>query len=226
MSQGDQFDASKLAAEIIADIRALLDRKTATVRALRRRHSKPLAKADPRFVVQIAIMLVEETDFLFRFVAYELIAQHRGALRSLTSKDLERLGRGIASWYAVDTFASYISGPAWREKQVPDSLVHRWAKSSNRWWRRAALVSTVPLNNKARGGRGDTERTLALCRVLVSDADDMVVKAMSWALRELAKRDPDSTYAFLAKHEKLLAKRVLREVRNKLTTGLKNPRTK
>ncbi len=221
-----QFDASKVAAEIIADIRALPDRKTASVRALRRRHSKPLAKAEPRFVVQIALRLLEETGFLFRFVAYDLITHHRGALRSLTAKDLERLGRGIASWYAVDAFASYLSGPAWREKQVPDSLVHRWAMSSNRWWRRAALVSTVPLNNKARGGRRDAERTLALCRVLVGDRDDMVVKAMSWALRELAKRDPNAVRAFLAKHETVLAKRALREVRNKLRTGLKNPRRK
>jgi hypothetical protein len=44
---------------------------------------------------------------------------------------------------------------------------------------------------------------------------DMVVKALSWAVRE-----------FLAENENVLAKRVLREVRNKLTTGLKNPRGK
>jgi 3-methyladenine DNA glycosylase AlkD len=47
---------------------------------------------------------------------------------------------------------------------------------------------------------------------------------MSWALRELAKRDPDEVQRFLGDHESVLAPRVLREVRNKLTTGLKNPR--
>jgi hypothetical protein len=31
---------------------------------------------------------------------------------------------------------------------------------------------------------------------------------------------------FLKQHESVLAKRVLREVKNKLTTGLKNPRGK
>jgi 3-methyladenine DNA glycosylase AlkD len=226
MARENRFDASAVAAEIIADIRTLPDRKTATDRDLRRRHSRQLAKATPRVVVQIALMLLQETDFLFRFVAYELITHHRDALQSLTAKDLERLGRGIASWYEVDTFASYVSGPAWREKQVPDSLIYRWAKSSNRWWRRAALVSTVPLNNKARGGRGDAERTLALCRVLVADPDDMVVKALSWALRELGKRDPKAVQAFLSAHEEVLARRTLREVRNKLRTGLKNPRRK
>ena len=88
----------------------------------------------------------------------------------------------------------------------------------------AAVVCTVALNSKARGGQGDTSRTLMICRRLVEDRDDMVVKAMSWALRELAKRDPAAVRGFLAEHETALAPRVKREVRNKLETGLKNPK--
>jgi len=60
--------------------------------------------------------------------------------------------------------------------------------------------------------------------MLVDDRDDMVVKALSWALRELAKRDEFSVWDFLAEHDAQLAPRILREVRNKLNTGLKNPK--
>jgi 3-methyladenine DNA glycosylase AlkD len=49
----------------------------------------------------------------------------------------------------------------------------------------------------------------------------MVVKALSWALRELAKKDPQLVAAYLAKREAELPARVLREVRNKLLTGRK-----
>jgi 3-methyladenine DNA glycosylase AlkD len=83
-----------------------------------------------------------------------------------------------------------------------------------------------PLNNKTRGGHGDTARTLEICRRLVADREDMVVKALSWALRELAKRDPPAVENFLVEHEGRLAARILREVRNKLRTGLKNPRNR
>ena len=121
-------------------------------------------------------------------------------------------------------FACYLAGPAWRERQVSDKLIHGWAHRKNRWFRRAALVSTVPLNSKARGGRGDAKRTLEVCASMVADRDDMVVKAMSWALRELSKRDPKTVSRFLDEHEGVLAARVVREVRNKLSTGLKNPR--
>ena len=86
------------------------------------------------------------------------------------------------------------------------------------------MVSTVPLNNKARGGSGDAPRTLDVCRMLVEDRDDMVVKALSWALRALAVRDPKAVRAFLAQHKGVVAPRVRREVQNKLLTGLKNPK--
>jgi 3-methyladenine DNA glycosylase AlkD len=52
----------------------------------------------------------------------------------------------------------------------------------------------------------------------------MVVKAMSWALRALVVHDPQAVRAFLSAHDDVLAARVKREVTNKLTTGLKNPR--
>ena len=53
----------------------------------------------------------------------------------------------------------------------------------------------------------------------------MVVKGMSWALRELAKRDPTAVTDFIRDEGAELAPRIRREVTNKLTTGLKAPRT-
>ena len=82
----------------------------------------------------------------------------------------------------------------------------------------------MPLNRISAGGTGDTERTLGVCRLLVDDRDDMVVKALSWALRELVRHDVRSVRGFLSTHKKDLAARVVREVNNKITTGRKNPR--
>jgi 3-methyladenine DNA glycosylase AlkD len=80
------------------------------------------------------------------------------------------------------------------------------------------------LNNKARGGQGDAIRTLAICNLVVDDREEMVVKALSWSLRELAKRDRRSVKNFLDEKHTHLSPRVVREVNNKLKTGLKNPR--
>ena len=57
--------------------------------------------------------------------------------------------------------------------------------------------------------------------MLVADHDDMVEKALSWALRAMVEPDRRGVEKFLRRHESLLGKRVLREVRNKLETGRK-----
>ena len=158
-----------------------------------------------------------------RWVAYELLSHHPGALDHLGVEEVERLGEGMADWGSVDAFGCSVSGPAWRRGRIPDAAVQRWAASSDRWWRRAALVSTVLLNLRSRGGTGDTERTLDICRRLAADGDDMVVKALSWALRELVVWDPEAVRRFLDIHHEVLAARVRREVRSKLETGRKHP---
>ena len=117
-----------------------------------------------------------------------------------------------------------VAGPVWREGRVTDTAVLRWAGSEDRWWRRTAIVVTVALNQKARGGRGDTPRTLMMCERLAGDRDDMVVKGLSWALRELLVRDREAAEGFLKRHGDGVAARVRREVGNKLASGLKNPR--
>ena len=216
-------EVTRLENEIAARFVALTRYDTETIRNLRREFSKRLAKNPPTLILALALSLTR-SQIVPRFVAYELIQHHREALRSLKAKSLEELGSGNDSWEKVDTFACYLAGPAWREQQVSDALISRWARCGNRWWRRAAVVSTVALNNKARGGSGDTNRTLMICAMLIADRDDMVVKALSWALRELSKRDPKSVRKFLKEHEGALPARVVREVSNKLQTGLKNPR--
>ncbi len=211
-----------LAAQIDAEIRILPVQNTPSVRTVRRAYTRKLRAAGAAYVLDLARELLACYDH--RWVAYELVREHPAAFASIRDAVLVELGQGIDSWWTVDAFARILSGPAWLRRQVEDSLIHAWARSSDHWWRRAALVSTVALNVRSRGGLGDTPRTLAVCRLLADDPKDMVVKALSWALRALVPHDPEAVRAFLADHDGVLAPRVKREVGNKLDTGLKNPR--
>lgn len=214
-----------IAAEIAAELsrRAPGKATVAEVRRMRRGFSLRLRGSPPLAVVGAALRLSQVPRSWHRFVAYELIQQDPAAAALLDERRLTRLARGMASWGEVDCFSVYLSGPAWRLRRVSDDVIHGWARSPDRWWRRAALVSTVPLNSRAHGGTGDARRTLRVCRILEGDRDPMVTKALSWALRELSKRDPAAVRGFLAARSGALAALVLREVRNKLETGLKNP---
>jgi 3-methyladenine DNA glycosylase AlkD len=207
-----------VASEIDQQIRSLPLPATQPLREVRRAYSRRLRAVPAEQMVALAMALVDRQ----RWVAYELLSHHPGGLDCLGAEEVERLGRGIDDWGSVDAFGCLVSGPAWRLGRLPDAVVRRWTASPDRWWRRAALVSTVPLNLRSRGGTGDTGRTLDICRRLVADPDDMVVKALSWALRQLVVWDPDAVREFLEVHDEALAARVKREVRTKLDTGRKH----
>jgi 3-methyladenine DNA glycosylase AlkD len=223
MTQSDiPQDVRSVASEFDAEVRALARRNIPNVRKISRRYAQRLKDHPPDFVLAVVSILVR--DYGYRGPAYEVLAGHRAAFRSVGATEIEALGQGIDSWMAVDEFARILSGPAWLRGQISDAVITRWAYSADLWWRRAALVSTVALNMRSHGGPGDVPRTLAICRLLVADHEDMVVKALSWALRELVPHDSQAVEAFLQEHDAELAARIKREVRNKLTTGLKNPR--
>ncbi len=214
--------ADEVAAAFDAEMRALPVRNAKNSRAVRRKYSRVLRGAERTLVMDVASRLMKDCGY--RWLPYELIRYHPAAFDGLGEKEIEELGQGINSWGTVDSFGRILAGPAWLKGLVPDAVIHRWARSGDLWWRRAALVSTVALNVRSRGGYGDVTRTLEVCRMLVADHEDMVLKALSWALRELVIHDPTAVWAFLEEHEDTCAARVKREVRNKLTTGLKNPK--
>jgi 3-methyladenine DNA glycosylase AlkD len=217
-----QPTAGEIAAQLAAEVRALPVCDAKHARAVRRKYSRQLRGESGDFVLDVGRHVVLSEGE--RWLGCEIILFHRDAIKLVGEKELEELGAGIDSWGSVDAFARLLSGPVWLRGQVDDCLIHRWARSENRWRRRAALVSTVALNVRSQGGMGDAPRTLGVCEVLAADRDDMVVKALSWALRALVVHYPGAVRAFLAEHDPVLAARVKREVCNKLETGLKNPR--
>jgi DNA alkylation repair enzyme len=215
-------ERDRLVRQAAAEFAAVRTRNTPSLRAVRVKVSDRLKGAATTDVIAVGLGLVKSD---WRWPGYEVVNLHRGAVEALSLKDVEAFGDGVASWVDVDTFGVLISGAAWLKGRISDADVKRWARSEDFWWRRAALVSTVVLNGKTRGGKGDTKRTLTICDMLVADHEDMVLKAMSWALRSLAPWDAKAVREFLAANEDELAARVKREVRNKLSTGLKNPKT-
>lgn len=215
------MDPEDFVSKLFSELDSLPERRTAPMRRVRRKYSALLRPEDADFTIDVAQAILNSGRH--RWIAYELIRNHPAAFQSLDREMLEAFGQGLNSWSSVDSFSRTLSGPAWLAGLISMDTIRDWARSDDFWWRRAALVSTVALNVRSRGGEGDVGNTLAVCEMLVEDHEDMVVKGLSWALRELVVHDPKAVEEFLMIHVSVLAARVKREVRNKLRTGLKNP---
>lgn len=89
----------------------------------------------------------------------------------------------------------------WEPFRLDD--VQPWTTSPDMWTRRAALVMTLPWTKQRHPKPHDIEareRILGWAAAYVEDPDWFIQKAVAWWLRELSKRDPDRTRAFLAEH--------------------------
>jgi len=170
----------------------------------------------------LCIQLTQTGVFEAQILAYVLLWENKKALRDLTAEQVLALGAYLDNWASTDSYSIMIAGWHWREGTIPDSQITKWLKSKNIWQRRAAVVCTVPLNLRSRGGTGDAKRTLFICEKVLDDREDLIVKALSWALRELSKSNKQAVIEFLEKHGERVPSRVRREVTAKLGTGRKN----
>ncbi len=166
--------------------------------------------------------LVAQNVFECQVVAYEMIGRDKKLLNALSYEDLTDLWGDLDNWASVDHYTVGIYGVLWGRGVVKDHHIDKLLKSEDFWDRRVAVVSTVSLNLRSRGGTGDTLRTLSVCERVVDERQPMIWKALSWALRSLIHWDREAVEAFLEEHEAGMSKQVFREVRHKLDHGTKN----
>ena len=214
------MSAQDTAARYRSEIAALATRDTPHLRALRKVWSQTLKVETGGHVVALAEALEAVSPQEGKWLAYELIRHHAGAFAEVSQLLVERFTERAASWYAVDALGTILTGALWAKGRLPDGLFEGWSRSENRWLRRSALVATVGLNASG----PDPARTFPICLRLAEDRDDMVEKAVSWALRYLSQKDRAVVETFMVEHGARFRPRVRREVGHKLATGFKTPR--
>jgi len=112
----------------------------------------------------------------------------------------------ISSWADHDGLVHYLISPMVAAKPSRAKSVFKWAKSPNRWHRRAACVALI------RGARAKMlfPEVMKHSDKLLSDQDDMVQKGLGWLLREAAKFDAKRTVPYLMKIRDRAPRLVLR----------------
>jgi 3-methyladenine DNA glycosylase AlkD len=109
--------------------------------------------------------------------------------------------RTAADWITVDSLA-HVTGRGVIGEPFRWAELEQLVYSPSRWERRLAgsTVATIPFVSRTAGRRPEVVvHGLAIVGDLVGDADPMVQKALSWALRSLMLVDEAATAAFLCR---------------------------
>jgi len=112
----------------------------------------------------------------------------------------------ISTWADHDALASYLLGPMIAADPKRAKTVFRWAKSRDRWHKRAAAVSLI----RAIRQKKCRSEVVEVSNLLLDDKDDMVQKGLGWLLREAAKYDTEFTVPYLTRIRDRASRLVLR----------------
>jgi 3-methyladenine DNA glycosylase AlkD len=162
-------------------------------RAVVRKRREILRQSDLKFLLQVADNLfkgnINEEKNAAVFLLEDLTDKFGDPEFSMLESWLPR----ISNWSDHDALVHYLIGPMIAAKPGRAKNVFRWAKSPNRWHRRAACVALI------QGTRQKMffQEIVRLSDLLLDDSDDMVQKGLGWLLRETAKADPRRTVQHL-----------------------------
>ena len=123
----------------------------------------------------------------------------------------------ISSWADHDGLVHYLIAPMVAAKPSRTKAIFRWARSKDRWHRRAACVALI------QGSRSKIffPEVVKLAELLLHDPDDMVQKGLGWLLRETAKYGAKRTVPYLMKIRGRSPRLVLRTACETLPPGVR-----
>ena len=112
----------------------------------------------------------------------------------------------VSNWASCDTLCNHTVGDF--IQKYPEYLadLKRWARSENRWVKRASAVSLII---PARKGKflGDI---FEIADILLMDRDDMVQKGYGWMLKAASQAHQEEVFNYVMQHKAVMPRTALR----------------
>jgi 3-methyladenine DNA glycosylase AlkD len=123
----------------------------------------------------------------------------------------------VSNWALCDTLCNHTVGAF--VDMYPQYLrgLKKWAKSKNRWARRAAAVSLII---PARHGKFIKD-IFELADILLLDGDDIVQKGYGWMLKAASQAHQKEVFNYVMKNKAVMPRTALRYAIEKMPDKLK-----
>lgn len=168
---------------------------------------RKVAKDFQDIATEDVIVLLESAIHEERLLALLILVRKYVKGNETAKKRIYRLylkkTKFINSWDLVDGSAHYIVGDYLMDKNK--APLYRLTKSEDLWERRIAILATFYFIK-----HGKYEETLKIAKILLTDREDLIHKAVGWMLREIGKRDMIFEEMFLKQHYKEMPRTMLR----------------
>jgi 3-methyladenine DNA glycosylase AlkD len=180
------------------DIAPFLGVKTPERRTLVKKIARELDLPTSDELAQTARALWKQEEREFHYAAFDLIQIHIDiANKKFLEEHAEYLITHKSWWDTVDGLGSAAVSPL-TDKYGCEKLIEKWNKSENIWLIRSAIQ-----HQRGRKYEADNKLILRYCHEHADSQEFFIVKAIGWALRDMAKVSPRDVRNFLREHPNL-----------------------
>ena len=123
----------------------------------------------------------------------------------------------VSNWASCDTLCNHTIGTFVEMYPQYLSDLKKWAKSKNRWLRRAAAVSLII---PAKNGKF-LKDIFVIANILLTDKDDIVQKGYGWMLKAASRAHQQEVFDFVMKNKAHMPRIALRYAIEKMPKELK-----
>ncbi|OPY54513.1 MAG: DNA alkylation repair enzyme [Methanosaeta sp. PtaU1.Bin060] len=127
------------------------------------------------------------------------------------------IGDYVDNWAKCDILCNHTLGSFIEKYPEYRGHLKEWARSPNRWFRRASAVTLIL---PARKGMF-LEDVLQISDLLLKDEDDLVQKGYGWMLKEASKRHQEEVYEYIMKRKAEMPRTALRYALEKMPEDLR-----
>jgi 3-methyladenine DNA glycosylase AlkD len=123
----------------------------------------------------------------------------------------------VSNWAACDSLCNHTIGAI--VEQYPQLLANlkQWAKSENRWVKRAAAVTLII---PAKHGKF-LKDIFEIADILLLDKDDMVQKGYGWMLKDASIKHQEEIFNYVMQNKKVMPRTALRYAIERMPPELK-----
>ena len=181
--------------------------KTPTVGKIAKKCWKQMSSLDKQAIFELCEELYRSDYTEEAFIVAFWLPNYIDKLEPSDLTTFKRwIERYINNWAKCDVFCNHTVGDLIQKYPEIISEVKSWAKSGNRWLKRAAAASLIVPAKKG----SFLHEAFEICDMLLVDEDDMVQKGYGWLLKEESRQHQKEVYDYIIKNKSVMPRTALR----------------
>ena len=192
--------------------------RSAAVKKIAQKYHRAIKGRDKQDIFALCENLLQSGYGEEAFIAFEWSYSLRKEYDPADFQVFEKwVQKYVDNWAKCDTLCNHTIGAFIEKYPGFTENLKGWARSENRWFKRASAVTLILPARK-----GDfLSEVLEISDILLKDKDDLVQKGYGWMLKEASRKHQEEVFRYIMKRKSEMPRTALRYAIEKMPEELR-----